>query len=185
MPTENQIILNVLNGNTNAFSEIMNKYHDEIYRYVFNILGDANYSDDVVQEIFIRVFNKLKSFDSKKAGFRTWLYRVSHNYTVNYLKTWNKKRKMETLTEHNEKITSKENIEEKIVEEEKVETILIAIEKVLKQKAKNVIYLHYFSDLSPKEISEITGIPVQTIYKSIEASLEKIRNEVTLNGNNE
>ena len=60
--------------------------------------------------------------------------------------------------------------------------IIITIEKVLKTKAKNIIYLHYFSDISHNEISKITGIPVQTIYKSIQSSIEKIRNELNENG---
>ena len=84
-----------------------------------------------------------------------------------------------------EMLQSNENIEETLIREDQIKSVLIAIEKVLKQKAKKIIYLHYFSDLSPKEISEVTGIPVQTIYKSIQASIEKIRKEVLQDGKNE
>lgn len=185
MTSDNQLILSVINGNTDAYSKLMDQYHDEIYKYVYNIVGDVNHSDDVVQEIFIRVFKKLKSYDSSKAGFRTWLYRVSHNYTMNFLKSWNKKRSMEINEQKTELLLSRENIEEKLIKEEQMNSVLKAIDKVLKQKAKRIIYLHYFSDLSPKEISEVTGIPVQTVYKSIQASIEKIRNEVMHNGKNE
>lgn len=185
MTSDNQLILSIQNGNTDAYSILMNQYHDEIYKYVYNIIGDVNQSDDVVQEIFIRVFNKLNKYDPSKAGFRTWLYRVSHNYTMNFLKSWNKKRSMEVIDEKTEMLKSKENIEAKVIKEEQMNRVLCAINKVLKQKAKKIIYLHYFSDLSPKEISEVTGIPVQTIYKSIQSSIEKIRKEVLLDGKNE
>ena len=62
MTSENQLILSIVNGNTSGFSELMNQYHDEIFKYVFNIVGNINQSDDIVQEIFIRVFKKIKSF---------------------------------------------------------------------------------------------------------------------------
>lgn len=185
MTSDNQLIISVLDGNTEAYSTLMNQYHDEIYKYVYNIIGDVNHSDDVVQEIFIRVFKKLNSYNSSKAGFRTWLYRVSHNYTMNFLKSWNRRASIEIANEQTEMLASNENIEAKLIKEEQMNSVIKAIERVLKQKAKKIIYLHYFSDLSPKEISEVTGIPVQTIYKSIQASIDKIRNEVMYNGKNE
>lgn len=185
MDTDNQLILNILKGNTNEYSHLMAKYHNEIYMYVFNIIGDVNYSDDVVQEIFIRIYKKLKYFDSNKASFRTWLYKVSYNYTINYLKSWNRRKSIEYISDQKDIIASNENIEENIIKDEQVIVVLKAIDKVLKQKAKKIIYLHYFSNLSPKEISEVSGFPVQTVYKSIQASLEKIRNEVIPNGKNE
>lgn len=185
MTSDNQLILSIINGNTDAYSILMNQYHDEIYKYVYNIIGDVDHSDDVVQEIFIRVYKKLKTYDSSKAGFRTWLYRVSHNHTMNFLKSYNKKRSMELSNEQTDLLASNENIEAKLVKEEQLNRVIQAIETVLKQKAKKIIYLHYFSELSPKEISEVTGIPVQTVYKSIQSSIEKIRKEVLHNGKNE
>ena len=185
MTADNQLMLSVINGNTDAYSQLMNQYHDEIYKYVYNIIGDANHSDDVVQEIFIRVFKKLKTYYCSKSGFRKWLYRVSHNYTMNFLKSWNKKRSMEIVDDQTETLVSDDNIEAKLIKEEQMNSVLKAISKVLKPKARKIVYLHYFSELSPKEISEVANIPVQTVYKSIQASIEKIKNEVLHNGKNE
>ncbi|MBN2604518.1 MAG: RNA polymerase sigma factor [Bacilli bacterium] len=185
MTSENQLILDILQGNTSAYSKLMDQYHDEIYRYVYNIIGNEFTTDDIVQEIFIRVYHKLGSFDSNKAGFRTWLYRISHNYTLNYIKSWNRRKTNEYYTDQEDMLASDENIEEKMIRDTQINTIIKAIEKVLKAKSKKIIYLHYFSDLSPKEIAEVTKIPVQTVYKSINSSLEKIRVEVNNNGKNE
>jgi len=104
---------------------------------------------------------------------------------MNFLKSWNKKRSMEIVDDQTETLVSDDNIEAKLIKEEQMNSVLKAISKVLKPKARKIVYLHYFSELSPKEISEVANIPVQTVYKSIQASIEKIKNEVLHNGKNE
>lgn len=178
MQNENQLIKDILNGNKESFSVLMKNYHDEIYHYVYNLVGDFNNSDDVVQEIFIRVYNKLSSYNPQKAGFRTWLYRVSHNYTMSFLKNFNKIKQKEIMKNDHDKIISTIDIETETIKSDELNKVIEVIERILKPKAKKIIYLHYFSELTPKEISDVTKYPLQTIYKTIKVSIDRIRNEV-------
>ncbi len=180
MNNDNQIIENVLSGKKDYFSILMEKYHNEIFKYVYNILGSYQTTEDLLQEIFLKVFKNISKFDSNKAAFRTWLYRIASNHTMNYLNSKAYRNKFTVSTYEEETIESNGNIEEDIVKDEKINQIKSLMDKLLKPKHKEIMYLHYFSGLTVKEIGETTDIPEKTIYKAIKTSIEKIKKEVAL-----
>jgi RNA polymerase sigma-70 factor, ECF subfamily len=65
-------------GDPLAFQDLVDRYGDRILRLVYGILGDWHLSEDVVQDVFVLVHRKLKSFD-RRSALLTWLYRVSVN----------------------------------------------------------------------------------------------------------
>ena len=77
-------------------------------------------------------------------------------------------------------IGSSSSIEEDIVKDEKIDQIKLAMEKLLKPKHKEIMYLYYFSGLTVKEISNTKKIPEKTIYKAIKTSIDKLKKEVIL-----
>ncbi len=182
MENDNLVIENVLKGKKDYFSILMEKYHNEIFKYVYNILGNYQTTEDLLQEIFLKVYKNLNKFDSNKAAFRTWLYRISSNHTMNYLNSKEYKNKNGLSIYIEETIESSSDIEEDIIKDEKINQIKKVMDKLLKPKHKEIMYLHYFSGLSVKEIGETTQIPEKTIYKAIKTSIDKIKKEVALNG---
>ena len=180
MENDNQIIKHVLSGKNDYFSILMEKYHNEIFKYVYNILGNYQTTEDLLQEIFMKVFKNISKFDSSKAIFRTWLYRISSNHTMNYLNSKTYKNTFGYSIYEEETIGSDGDIESDIVKDEKINNIKRIMDKLLKPKHKEIMYLHYFSGLTVKEIGETTEIPEKTIYKAISTSVEKIKKEVAL-----
>lgn len=180
METDSQVIENVLNGKKDYFSILMEKYHNEIFKYVYNILGNYQTTEDLLQEVFLKVFKSLNKYDSNKATFRTWLYRIASNHTMNYLNSKEYKNRNGLSIYEEETIVSNSSIEDDLIKDEQINQIKKAIDKVLKPKHKNIMYLHYFSGLTVKEIGETTDIPEKTIYKAIKTSIEKIKKEVAL-----
>ena len=180
MENDAKTIEYILIGKTDHFSILMEKYHNEIFKYIYNILGNYQTTEDLLQEIFLKVYKNLKKYDSSKASFRTWLYRVSSNHTMNYLNSKDYKNRNGLSIYEEETIESNSDIEEDVVKEEKINQVKKIMDKLLKPKHKEIMYLHYFSGLSVKEIGETTEIPEKTIYKAIKTSLEKIKKEVTL-----
>ena len=175
---DEEIIKKILGGNKNLYSKIMDKYHNELFKYVYNIVNDYTVTEDLLQEIFFRIYKNLNKYNSKKASFRTWMYRVAQNYVFNYLNKASTRLKKNTY-EYDDSINkSKDDVEEEAIKSSKIDQIIKAMEKVLKPKQLKIMQLHYFSNLSVKEISEVLGIPDKTIYKSIKTSVEKIKKEV-------
>ena len=180
MKTDKDIILKILNGKNDYFSVLMEKYHNEIFKYVYNILGNYETTEDLLQEIFLKTYKNLKKYNSSKASFRTWLYRIATNHTLNFLNSKDYKNNHVNSIYEESSLGSKGNIEEDIVKEEQINQVKKVIEKLLKPKHQEIMYLHYFSGLTVKEIGESTSIPEKTIYKAIKTSIEKIKKEVAI-----
>ena len=174
------IIKEVLNGNKNEYSMLMNKYHNEIFKYVYNMVNNYQETEDLLQEIFFKVYKNLNKYNSDKASFRTWLYRISKNYVINYLKSAHNKINRNNLLYDDEINKSEENIETQAVQNDQIDRIIAVMEKVLKPKHQEIMQLYYFSNLTVKEISETMNIPDKTIYKAINSSIEKIKKEVDI-----
>ena len=174
------IIKEVLNGNKNEYSMLMNKYHNEIFKYVYNMVNNYQETEDLLQEIFFKVYKNLNKYNSDKASFRTWLYRISKNYVINYLKSAHNKINRNNLLYDDDINKSEENIETQAVQNDQIDRIIAVMEKVLKPKHQEIMQLYYFSNLTVKEISETMNIPDKTIYKAINSSIEKIKKEVDI-----
>ncbi len=184
MNEDHVIITHILQGKTDHFGTLMSKYHNEIFSFVFNMLGNYDDTEDLVQEIFIKTFNNLRKYDASKASFRTWLYRISSNHTINYLSSSSYKKKSKNELDTSLLIDSS-NIEEELIKEAQIKQIIKVMKKKLSEKHQKILILHYFSGLSVKEISDVLHIPDKTIYKALKTSIKKIKEEVTTNGQNE
>ena len=74
-----------LSGDEEGFTMLVKKYQGQVINIVYSLTGTTASADDIAQEVFIKVYNKLASFN-RKARFFTWLYRISVNTAYNYLK---------------------------------------------------------------------------------------------------
>lgn len=177
-----EIIKLILDGDKEKFRYLMEKYHNEMFKYVYNITGDYQDTEDLLQEIFYKIYKNLKKYDSAKASFRTWLYRISKNHVLNYLNSSRYKMKNK-IYEYDDSLNSvDENIEEVVVKDSQINRIITVMKNILSDKHLQIMQLYYFSELTVKEIAETTAIPEKTIYKAIKSSIEKIKKEVTIDG---
>jgi RNA polymerase sigma factor (sigma-70 family) len=169
------IIKRVLNGHQDEFAIIMNKYSKELFHYIYNLTGNVQDTEDYLQDIFLKAFNQLQKYNSKKASFRTWIYRISHNHVM----TMFRKSKPYSIEENKvDEIASYEDIEMNITEKETIEEIILAIKMTLKPKEQLVIQYDLFSTLTVEEISEVTGFPLKTVYRLLKQSKQKLQKVV-------
>ena len=167
----------VLSGKKYHFATIMEKYHNEIFSFVFNMLGQYQDTEDILQDIFLKVFKNLKKYNSEKASFRTWLYRIANNETINYLKSAQVRYKT-TSELDTSRLVSAEDIENQAIHDEDINQVISIMKKVLSSKHQKIMMLHYFSNLTVKDIGHVMEIPEKTIYKALKSSVEKIKKEV-------
>jgi RNA polymerase sigma-70 factor (ECF subfamily) len=71
-------------GSRDAADTLVRKYYDEIYIYVYKQTSDKYISMDLTQTIFTSMLQSISNYDEKQAGFRTWLYRIATNKTIDY-----------------------------------------------------------------------------------------------------
>lgn len=83
--SEERLVSDAREGNLDAFTDLMQRYHARIYKTVFWLTKDHNDTDDLVQEAFLHAYKNLGSF-KQKSSFSTWVYRIAVNRTLNFLK---------------------------------------------------------------------------------------------------
>lgn len=172
-----QLINQVLAGHTNQYEQLMNKYHNEMFSFVFNMVGQYQDTEDLVQDIFFKTYQNLKKYNPDKASFRTWLYRIASNHTLNHVKKASSRYEVAGEVDLS-LLQDDEDVEEQLVKEDQLHRIVTIMKDILNDKHFKIMTLHYFSGLSVKEIGETMNIPIKTIYKAIKSSIEKIQQEV-------
>ncbi|HEY2931641.1 MAG TPA: sigma-70 family RNA polymerase sigma factor [Acidobacteriota bacterium] len=88
--TDNDLIVEFLNGNQAAFPQIVSRYKDPIINYVYSMINDYDMAVDLAQETFIRVYQNAARYE-RKYQFSTWIYRIATNLAIDELR--NRKRR--------------------------------------------------------------------------------------------
>ena len=80
------IVSRVVEGDTEAFAELVRRYHGKVYQLCYGMMGTADRAEDAAQEVFIKAFRRLASFRGESA-FSTWLYRLASNQCLDLLRS--------------------------------------------------------------------------------------------------
>lgn len=173
---DNILIANVLQGDKQAFNELIELYYNELFKFVYNQTSDIELTKDLTQEIFMRIYTKLHTFNSKKASFRTWMYRVSSNYLVNYFR----KNKIETLELETDLMVATDEVDPLTyaLKQDDISYVIMIMSKVLNKKHQSIMMMHFFSYVSVDEIASILNIAPKTVRNVISLSIKKIKEEI-------
>ena len=146
-------------------------YGSELYGFAVSALGDRGQAEELVQEVFTRVWRHADSFDPDKASFRTWLYGIARNAIIDLKRRQSVR---PALAAH------PDNEEDRGAIDESFEHALLrwqvgsALER-LTPEHRQVIRLAHFQGLTLREISERTGIPLGTIKSRTSYALRGLR----------
>ncbi|MDR2955899.1 MAG: sigma-70 family RNA polymerase sigma factor [Prevotella sp.] len=159
----------IKDGHTDAFAHIVRRYQRMVFTIVGKIVASNVETEDIVQEIFIKVFQSLDKF-REDSGFATWLYRISYNTTISELR----KRKYEfSAIEDNWANIPDDNISDEI-DEISLEDKLNYLNMVLKMMPADdalLITMFYMNNHTIQDISVITGHSVS----NVKVKLHRIR----------
>lgn len=167
--TDEEIVKQITSGDKESFEHIINRYQDKLTRYSKRFLFDYDNGSDAVQEVFIKAYINLNSFDTKKK-FSSWLYRIAHNEFINIIK----KKKLEPISvfdldtilpysiNTNDSQDTENSIKEKIELEALYESMSINI-KSLPIKYREPLLLYVYENKNYEEISEILMMPKSTV----------------------
>jgi RNA polymerase sigma-70 factor, ECF subfamily len=161
--TTDEYIANLVQaGDADAFGILIERYEAKLKRYARKFLNYQEDIEDLVQDVFIKSYTNIQSFDSKQR-FSPWVYRIAHNTFVNELKRKERGNFIlfdtDTILPH---LPAKETTDGELLDAElraELDTLLNGI----LPKYREVLVLHYFEELSYQEISDILQIPVTTV----------------------
>jgi RNA polymerase sigma-70 factor (ECF subfamily) len=161
-----------------AFNLLVRKYQEKIYYFVRRLVIDHDDADDVVQNVFIKVWSNLSTFREDSKLF-TWLYRISVNESLSFLKS-KQLRSYLSLTSP-EAMMIKSLHDDNYFDGNEVQMRLAKAIIKLPKKQQVVFNMRYYDDLSYDEMSEILGTSVGALKASYHFAVKKIEEFVTSN----
>jgi RNA polymerase sigma-70 factor, ECF subfamily len=143
-----------LSGNEAAFNKIVIRYQDKIYWHARRMTGNHSDADEIVQEVLLVMYNKLKTFRFKSSLY-TWIFRITSTRSINLIRK-NKIKRIFSIEEKSEELKASPDFINAIEDKEKLEQVYQALLK-LPVKQREVFIMRNFEELSYEEIAVISG----------------------------
>lgn len=132
-------------------SELYADFSEKVLRYVFGKVGDPDTAEDICADIFLKVYEKLDTYDETKAALSTWIFTIARNSVTDHFRT------RRVNVELPEEMTEDFSVESEICNNETLETLASALEK-LDERERDVIIMHYYAGRTLREIAETMRI---------------------------
>jgi RNA polymerase sigma factor (sigma-70 family) len=174
--TDLELIEEFRQGKIEGFNKLVRRYQQKVYWIARRIVGSHEDADDVVQEVFIKVYNGLNSFRAE-SGFYTWIYRITVNVALNFLRA----RKVKYFFRFDDLLEQPRDTEagpdEQVERGEYQKVLERAIER-LPAKQKLVFTMRYYDEMSYEEIANVLHRSVGGLKANYFHALKKVQEYV-------
>ncbi|HEY0324025.1 MAG TPA: sigma-70 family RNA polymerase sigma factor [Pyrinomonadaceae bacterium] len=179
------LVVRAIKGREDGFNELVRRYQRPIAAYVYRMVGDYDSALDLTQEVFIKVYSSLERY-RPEFKFSTWIYKIAHNASVDYLRR---------SASREQALTSEVDGEEREIavmsrklspeQEYAMEERRAEIERVVRQLPavyRELIILRHQHDLSYDEIAEVMSLPLGTVKNRLFRAREMMRQQFVERG---
>ena len=185
-----QLVNDYINGQENALSILINRHQRRLHGFIFSKIQDRDATEDVFQDTFIKVIRTLKYGNYNEQGkFLPWVMRIAHNLIIDFFRKNNRMPKFNNRGDFDIFDLLSDgtaSIESEIVSGQIASHLRVMLEE-LPEDQKAVITMRMYQDMSFKEISEHTGVSINTALGRMRYGLINLRkmiekNNISLNG---
>jgi len=169
MIEETGIIRAVLEGDTESFRLLVQRYQKPVIRMIANLINDRHICEDIAQEVFLAAYRKLPSFDPARSSFSTWLFTIAKNKSITAMK----KRRISTVSNPPDNPDFSDPADSLIRDE-----LFIELDKALKSLSpghRRALVLAEFENLPYEQIAQIEGVRIGTIKSRINRAKHRLR----------
>jgi len=167
---EPELLDRCLAGDNSAWEALLKAYSRKIYNLCYRFTGRAEEAEDVTQEVFIKVFQTLKSFHAAQGSFGTWLNRVARNHLVDHYRRARKDRVTSSLEdelpEAEQQPSPHMEPTGQVESRERREVLQQALDK-LSPDLREAVVLRDLHDLDYEEIAQVLSVPQGTVKSRI------------------
>ncbi len=168
--TENELVLLLKQHTPAAFNYLYDNYSGALYHVVLSIVQERELANDVLQEVFVKIWKQIDQYNPDKGRLFTWMMNISRNAGIDTLrsKSYHSQKQNRELTE-NVYATA---------ETTEIETDKIGLRKIvtnLKEEHKVLIELAYFHGYTQDEISKFLNVPLGTVKTRLRSALIQLR----------
>ena len=176
--SDQQLVSAFLSGDSLSIEHLIIRHKDKVFGYILSKVKDIDLANDIFQEVFIKVINKLNEGRYNEEGkFIAWVMRISHNMVIDHFRKNARVRMVRPTDEFNtfdvigvaEDCTEDEMVNAQVVKDLK---ILISH---LSEEQRSVLEMRYYADMTFKEIAEECGISINTALGRMRYALMNLR----------
>ena len=164
-------------GDAAAWEEIVQKYHRRIYNICYRFAGSGNDADDLTQEVFIKMYRTLNTYDVERGAFMTWVTTITRNLLVDHFRKTKQERMTDSIdaapSEHEDATPLSERIPDQaagpdagVQSRETQEVVHQALQK-LSPELREAVILRDLQDMDYREIATVLRVPEGTVKSRI------------------
>jgi len=177
-PEDRALIERLKRRDPQALAELYDRYGRVAYSLVLRVVRDQAIAEDLVQETFLRVWNRVHSIDSERGAIGPWLLAVARNRAIDYLRSSaGRDRNAAVELDETDHAPLYREMEAGILMADQVRRVKAAMDK-LAPNHRAVVELAYFEGLSQTEMSAKMGQPLGTIKTWVRTALQSLRDEL-------
>jgi RNA polymerase sigma factor (sigma-70 family) len=176
--SDSTLVNDYINGKEASLSILINRHQQRLFSFIYSKIKDKDLTEDIFQDTFIKVIRTLKKGNYNEEGkFLPWVMRIAHNLVIDYFRKNNRMPSFKNTDEfdifsvlHDGTL----NAEKQIIQEQIYEDVRELINE-LPEEQKEVLIMRMYKDMSFKEISENTGVSINTALGRMRYALINMR----------
>ena len=167
---ESELVMLLKQRHETAFSYLYDHYSASLYSVILSIVSDRELSNDILQEVFVKIFRQIETYDTSKGRLFTWMLNVARNASIDAVRSKNYQQ-----NQQNRELT--ENIYESGGSTQ-TNTDKIGLRKIvnkLKEEYRVLVELSYFQGFTQDEIAKMMNIPLGTVKTRLRTALIQLK----------
>ena len=171
--SEPELVVLLKQRQQSSFSYLYDNYSSALYTVILNVVKDETIAADTLQEVFVKIWKQIESYDDSKGRLFTWMMNVARNASIDTVRSkafQNSKQNNELTENHNDVLGSTQT-----------NTDAIGLRKIvytLKEEHRTLIELSYFQGYTQDEISKMLQIPLGTVKTRMRTALTQLRQQI-------
>lgn len=147
-----------LKGDESALIELIGCYKYELTLYINLYVNDIFTAEELMEDTFLKLIVKKPKYQTGQASFKTWLFSIARNLTLNHLKKQSRRGELnlDTLLDEGLQIAEKESVESEYIKGEQSRMLYRALERIPNHQ-RQAVWLKYFEGFSNAEIADCMG----------------------------
>ncbi|MBA2732479.1 MAG: sigma-70 family RNA polymerase sigma factor [Acidobacteria bacterium] len=168
-----ELVHAIARGDQEAFASLFDRYNSTLLGFLIRILNSKAEAEDVLQEVFVQVWQHAARYDETRGRVFTWMVTIARSRALDRLRSLSSRESTMTKSA-NQMVQDLPNAVDEAIKSEEYEAIRCALDEI-PEAQKHVLLLAYFEGLSHQEIAERDGIPLGTAKTRIRDGLKKLR----------
>ena len=177
--TDEELMRAVCQGDRSAYQALVKKHFTSISHYAFRLLGNSKDTEDITQDVFLKLWTNAEKFRPEKSKLTTWLHRITHNLCIDYLRKHGRVRTQDSFDDDavDPQVQSSESYDE---EDSKLQLLREAMNS-LPENQRSALSLCNYQGFSNKEAAAIMNISVKALESAIARAKRSLREKITSN----